>query len=239
MKEENDGDPMGEHLHRFTVKFSPTESKKYNITCNRPRTVLKAIKSTQTYNMRMEMEMCADENIVIQLGKEDKASIVATHFPCTCIRDGESLIISRKSDIVEAAKAKLYKPIQSRDKYSVFYIDTEGGENTKTKRLFRNNAVKQFRYLCVYGKKGMSVEEALKRDGRFIDDLGDFKLSDSKNPSRTFENTEKVDTLDRKKLKLCLPRKKKTKGQPADQQANQYTSQSSPAAWYTFNCNLC
>ncbi|KAL7375719.1 hypothetical protein ABVT39_022453 [Epinephelus coioides] len=222
VKEENDGDPMGEHLHRFTVKFSPTESKKYNITCNRPRTVLEVLKSTKIYNKRMEMEMRADENIVIQLGKEDKKYTVATHFPCTCIRDGESLIISRKSKIVEAAKDQLYNPVQSRDKYSVFYIDREGGLNTKQKKLFRSKAVKQFKYLCVYGEKGMTVEEALKRDGRFIDDLGDFELSDNKNPSHTFENTEIVDTLDQKKLKLCLPRK--SNEQLADQQANQYTS---------------
>ncbi|XP_049423642.1 serine protease FAM111A-like isoform X2 [Epinephelus fuscoguttatus] len=212
---------MGEHLHRFTVKFSPTDRKEYAIACDRPCTVLEVLKSTENYSKKMRK--CADENIVIQLGKEDKASIVATHFPCTCIRDGESLIISCEAEIVEAAKDQLYNPIQSREKYSVFYIDREGGLNTKQKKLFRSKAVKQFKYLCVYGQKGMTVEEALKRDGRFINDLGVFELSDNDNPSCLTEYTQKVDTLDQKKLKLCLPRKKKRKGQPADQKANQYT----------------
>ncbi|XP_049895863.1 serine protease FAM111A-like [Epinephelus moara] len=199
---------MGEHLHRFTMKFSPTDSNEFAIACDRPRTVLEAIKSTENYSKKMRK--CADENIVIQLGKEDKASIVATHFPCTCIREGESLIISCEPEIVEAAKDQLYNPIQSRDKYSVFYIDREGGLYTKQKKLFRNTAVKQFKYLVVYGEKGMTVKEALIRDGRFIDDLGVFELSDNDNPSCLTEYTQKVDILDQKEFKIRLPRSKRT-----------------------------
>uniref|UniRef100_A0A8C9XN70 Serine protease n=1 Tax=Sander lucioperca TaxID=283035 RepID=A0A8C9XN70_SANLU len=155
------------------------------------------------------MKTCPDENIVIQLGKEDKESTVATHFPCSCIGEGESLFISFKPEKVEVARDQLYRPIQSRDKYSVFYIDTIGGKNTKQKNLFRNNAVKEFKYLCVYGEKGMTVKEALKRDGRFIDKLDDFTLTDNKNPNCITEQKQKVDNMDKKKFKICLPRNKR------------------------------
>ncbi|XP_031158494.2 LOW QUALITY PROTEIN: protein FAM111A-like [Sander lucioperca] len=206
VKEENGVDIMGEHLHRITVKFSTTGTTKYTIDCDHPRTVLEVIKSTE--NFEKKVQNCPDENIVIQLGKA-RDSIVATHFPCTCIRSCQSLIISGEPEKVEVAQDQFYKPIQSRDKYSVFYIDTVGGKYTKQKKLFRNNAVKEFKYLCVYGEKGMTVKECLKRDGRFIDDLDNFTLSDNADPDSITECTQKVDNLHEKQFKICLPRNNK------------------------------
>lgn len=194
---------QGGHSHRFTVKFSPTAPYEYPIDCDQPRTVLEALKSTEIYNKKMKKSI--DENIVIQLGKADRKSVVATHFPCSCVSDDESLIISCESEKVEEAVDQHYKAIDSRDKYSVFYIDTVGGLHTRKKKLFRNNALKQFKFLCVYGEKGITVEEALKRDGRFIDDLSDFTLSDNDNPSQLTLCTRKVDNLDQKKFKISLP----------------------------------
>ncbi|XP_075948265.1 serine protease FAM111A-like [Anarhichas minor] len=205
VKKENDGDSTGEHLHCFKVKFSKKDVTKTTFDCDQPRTVLEVLKSSIKY----QELMFTDENIVIQLGKGDKALAVATHFPCSCIREGEILILSLKKEKVE--QAQQYKTVHSRDEYSVFYIDTAGGLNTKTKKLFINNAVKQFKYLCVYGEKGMTVEEALKRDGRFIDDLRNFTLIDNKHPSNSTEFTRKVDNLDGKEFKICLPRNTSSK----------------------------
>ncbi|XP_051251164.1 serine protease FAM111A-like [Dicentrarchus labrax] len=207
VKKEDNCDAPGGHLHRFKVKFSCTDRYKYAIDCDRPRTVLEAIQSSEHYSKKMKK--CSDENIVIQLGKSDKESIVATHFPCSCVSDGEPLIISCESEKVEEAQGQHCQPIHSRDKYSVFYIDTVGGLFTKQKKLFRNSAVKQFKYLCVYGEKGTTVEEALRRDGRFIDDLGDFTLSDNDNPNCIIGRKQKVDKLDKKEFKIRLPRNKR------------------------------
>ncbi|XP_063324600.1 uncharacterized protein LOC134623367 [Pelmatolapia mariae] len=67
--------------------------------------------------------------------------------------------------------------VKARDCYSVFYISTKGGLNAKKEKSFlKNDALKQFKYLCVYGEKGITAAEALKRDSRFTDDLGDFEL---------------------------------------------------------------
>ncbi|KAM9335172.1 serine protease FAM111A-like [Symphorus nematophorus] len=208
VKKENDGNSTDGHSHRFKVKFSPSDHYKYPVDCYQPRTVLEAIQSLQTYSKKMKK--CSNENIVIQLGKADKESIVATHFPCSCIRDDECLIMSCESEKVEEAQGQHYNIIQPRDNYSVFYIDTVGGVFTKKKKLFRNTAVKQFKFLCVYGEKGMTVEEALKRDGRFIDDLGNFALSDNHDPKCITERTQKVDNLDQKEFKIRLPRNTRT-----------------------------
>ncbi|XP_045920869.1 serine protease FAM111A-like isoform X2 [Micropterus dolomieu] len=210
VKKENNGDPTDGHLHHFKVKYSRTDIYEYPTDCDQPRTVLEAIKSTDHYQKKMKKK-CLDENIVIQLGKEDQKSIVATHFPCSCIQDGESLIITCESEKVEEALDQHDKTIHSRDKYSVFYIDTEGGLHTKQKKLFRSKAVKQFKYLCVYGEKGMTVEEALRRDGRFIDDLGSFALSDNSDRNSITGPTRVVDNLDKKEFKIRLPRNKRAK----------------------------
>ncbi|XP_076581354.1 serine protease FAM111A-like [Chaetodon auriga] len=205
VKKEYNAESADGHLHRLTVKFSHAKSDEYSIDCYQPRTVLQAIKSTEYY--KTNMKKWSDENIVIQLGKEHKKHIVATHFPCCCIPDNECLIASCESEKVEQAQDQHYRTVFSRDEYSVFYIDREGGLNAKSKQLFRNKAVKQFKYLCVYGEKGITVEEALKRDGRFIDDLDDFTLSDNDNPNSITERTQKVDNLDQKKFKIRLPRR--------------------------------
>uniref|UniRef100_A0AAX7TFB4 Serine protease n=1 Tax=Astatotilapia calliptera TaxID=8154 RepID=A0AAX7TFB4_ASTCA len=151
----------------------------YTVQCDQLCTVLEAIKSNEKCNKKIK---CADENIMIQLGKEDKKSIVATHFPCSCIDDGEYLIILCGEKKVEG-EVQHSKIVYPKEHYSVFYIDTVGGLNTKTKKLFKNNDVKQFKNLCVYGEKVITVAEALKRDGRFIDDLGNYELSNNQDPN--------------------------------------------------------
>lgn len=210
-------------MHRFVVKFSHTDPKKFNIYCDQPRTVLDVIKSNDIYK-KMNNKY-SDENIVIQLGKEDRASIVATHFPCSCIGEGECLIISCKSEKVEETKGQHDKMVHPRNKYSVFYIDREGGVHTKTKELFRNSAVKQYKFLCVYGEKGMTVKEAVKSDGRFIDDIGAFQLSDNENPNSFTGCNERIDKLDQKEFKICLPLNKRENDK--EEQENPDTSDKS------------
>uniref|UniRef100_A0A3B4TJ87 Serine protease n=1 Tax=Seriola dumerili TaxID=41447 RepID=A0A3B4TJ87_SERDU len=192
---------QGEHSNHFTVKFSRHDPKEYNVNCHQPCTVLEAIKSTEKYKEKIK---CADANIIIQLGKEDKESIVPTHFPCSCISDDECLIISCKTEKIEEAQVQQNKIIYPRDRYIVFFIDTIGGVNAKSKELFRSSVVKQYKTLCVYGEKGMTVEAALKRDGRFIDDLGKFSLSDNENPNILTDCTVTVDNLDQKLLKISV-----------------------------------
>ncbi|XP_030609858.1 protein FAM111A-like [Archocentrus centrarchus] len=202
VKEESDVDLTGRHSHEFTVKFNQASPNEYTVLCSQPCTVLKAIKSNEKCNEKIK---CSDENIMIQLGKADKESSVATHFPCSCINDGECLIILCKEEKVEV-KVQDFKIIHPKDHYSVFYIDTVGGLHTKRKELFKNSDVKKFKRVCVYGEKGMTVDEAVKRDGRFIDDLGYFELSDNRDLKRLTVHTQRVDNLHLRDYKMRLPK---------------------------------
>uniref|UniRef100_A0A3B3TU96 Protein FAM111B-like n=1 Tax=Poecilia latipinna TaxID=48699 RepID=A0A3B3TU96_9TELE len=159
---------------------------------------------------RTKIRRSLDESIIIQLGKRDRESVVPTHFPCSCIGDGETVILYHyASEKIEKVQEQHDKTIHPKDHYSVFYIDTVGGLKTKTKELFRNKILKQFKFLCVYGVKGMTVEEALKQDGRFLDSLGEFKLSDNENPNRLTVRTQRVDSLHQKAFKIRLPLNKR------------------------------
>ncbi|CAI5675429.1 unnamed protein product [Oreochromis niloticus] len=101
--------------------------------------------------------------------------------------------------------SKNKKMVKARDCYSVFYIGTKGGLNAKKeKSFFKNDALKQFEYLCVYGEKGITAAEALKRDGRFTDDLGYFELVNIDDERKT-ECTDIIDCLDNKKFQICFP----------------------------------
>ncbi|KAI4800466.1 hypothetical protein KUCAC02_009692 [Chaenocephalus aceratus] len=199
-KKEKDADPTAGHLHRFRVKF-PSDRKEHTIDCVQPGTVLRAIQTCHKYNKQF-----SDEKLVIQLGKEDKKYAIATHFPCTCIRQDVCLILSHEKEKTEWTQGQNEEPIQSKEMYSVFYIDTVGGLNTRTKKFIRSTDFNDFTYLCVYGEKGRTVEDALRRDGRFIDDLGNFTLSDNKDPIKTTGCTQPVDNLHGKEFKLCLER---------------------------------
>ncbi|KAM8746877.1 serine protease FAM111A-like isoform 1-T2 [Acanthopagrus schlegelii] len=196
--------PQGGRGHHFKVQFSHKDIK-YTVDCDPPCTVLEGIQTKQKYKQLNYPE----KNLVIQLGKGDDY-IVATHFPSSCVPRGEVLTISCEPELVEDAKIQPATAVHSRDRYSVFYIDTVGGKNAKTKNIFTNNAVKKFKYLCVYGEKGTTVEEALKRDGRFSDDLCNFTLSDNENPDCLTEPVDNVDGLNGNKFKICLPRKKRS-----------------------------
>ncbi|KAJ4921137.1 hypothetical protein JOQ06_024721 [Pogonophryne albipinna] len=206
IKKEKDADPTAGHLHRFSVKFSPSDPKEYTIDCVQPGTVLRAIKTCNKYNKQFP-----DENPVIQLGKKDREYAIATHFPCTGIWEDVCLILSHEKENIEETQVQNEEPIQSEEMYSVFCIDTVGGENTLTKKFIRSNDFNRFKYLCVYGEKGreITVEDALRRDGRFIDDLGYFTLSDNTDSNKITECTQPVDNLHGKKFKLCLERNKK------------------------------
>uniref|UniRef100_A0A3Q3Q3L7 Serine protease n=1 Tax=Monopterus albus TaxID=43700 RepID=A0A3Q3Q3L7_MONAL len=152
-----------------------------------------------------------DENVVIRLGQGHMEYVVATHFPCTCISDRELVTIFYQPKTAEKIQDQNYT-IYPREEYSVFYIDTIGGKNAKSKKKFRNNVFTKFKYLRVYAEKGMTVEQALKRDGRFTDDLGGFSLSDNDHSKIKIERTQPVDNQDDKKLKLCYRHETQQRG---------------------------
>uniref|UniRef100_A0A3B3TTF7 Serine protease n=1 Tax=Poecilia latipinna TaxID=48699 RepID=A0A3B3TTF7_9TELE len=186
------------------------------VYCKKQGTVLQTIKSERPkeydeFIKKLGKKEISDENMIISSGEGNDSHIVATHFPCFCVKEGEYLTITTSARVVEKQTEEARAFLTG--KCFVFFIDKEGGENTKSKThlIFRCNRIPvQFRYFCVYGAKGMTVEEALRRDGRFVDGLTHFTLSDNENKFTT-KCTEIVDNLDGRKFQICLPKTGKTK----------------------------
>ncbi|XP_035989891.1 protein FAM111A-like [Fundulus heteroclitus] len=197
---------QADHQHSFTVKFG-ADGPEHTVTCTQPRTVLQVIKSHESQQFKEKIKK-PEENIIIKLGKGNDCHIVATHFPCSCVDEGERLTIITSASEVE--KKQKETSVLPKDNYSVFFIDKEGGKKCKTKtaEIFRCNTIPgKFRYYRVYAKKGMKIKEALRLDGRFVDYLSDFSLSCNKNGKLT-RCTEIVDCLHEKKFQICLEKKK-------------------------------
>ncbi|XP_058479729.1 serine protease FAM111A-like [Solea solea] len=103
-------------------------------------------------------------------------------------------------------KTKEDLPIRPEEEYAIFFIDKDFGLNCEKKQLFINNALKKIKYVCIYGDKEMTVVEALKKDGRFVDDLVSFYLEDIDKKEQTYECMMKIKFLHGKKFKICMRR---------------------------------
>ncbi|XP_061566058.1 serine protease FAM111A-like [Cololabis saira] len=230
VKKEEDDVPVNAHeYHTFTVKFKKG-GRNLTVECKQPSTVLEAIKSF--LGEKFKYITWADEKLLIKLGDIYASPCVPTHFPCSCVEEGECLTITTLAKPVEAKNPERY-PILPKERYSIFSINKEGGENTKSKakEVFREtHYLSKLEYFCVYGEKGTTVEEALKRDGRFVEGLTDFELSDENKPETFTMSTQTVNNLHDKKFKICLSPKKSTEPvkQPKTASKNLQSSKSKP-----------
>ncbi|XP_031666762.1 protein FAM111A isoform X2 [Oncorhynchus kisutch] len=153
--------------HSFRYRFGYQQRR---VTCHTHGTVLDALRTStefkNTTKIRQGME------IVIQREKEPRAA-VSTHFPCHLIDNNELLTVSfirllngGSSDTRGLNKQSNPPKIQP-DKLMTFCVETEGGQNIKTKVMKNPELKKKVKYVCVYCYKGEKVKQALRRDGRF------------------------------------------------------------------------
>ncbi|XP_071187763.1 serine protease FAM111A-like isoform X1 [Salvelinus alpinus] len=231
MKMAEPNDSMKEHLHRFLFKFLDKEDQ-YEITCKSPCSVLQALELSskfcelkektgkQKMETRQQEKAMRRQDLVIQTMKGKKP--IATHFPCHLIKNGEILTISTISnDSGESTTetTQIYKEIKQ---YVIFYIESKGGKNTKTKQLLKNKKLEPFSPLCIYAICGETVETALTRDGRFHDNvfIQTCTLVESESdPPRCVEMNVLVDCLDKQTFKMILEEKNTTQAATAPPQA--------------------
>ncbi|XP_042185541.1 serine protease FAM111A-like, partial [Oncorhynchus tshawytscha] len=185
--------------HSFRYRFGYQQLR---VTCHTHGTVLDALRTStefkNTTKTRQGME------IVIQREKEPRAA-VSTHFPCHLIDNDELLTVSfiRVLNGGSSDTQGLYKqsntPKIQPDKLMTFCVETEGGQNIKTKAMKNPELRNKVKYVCVYGYKGERVKQALRRDGRFDKTVlkTGFVLSEPETSVDT-EMSQLVDGLDGK-----------------------------------------
>ncbi|KAM9717753.1 serine protease FAM111A-like [Menidia menidia] len=198
------------HGHHFRVQFRSAKDI-HRINCKRPQPLLEAIKS-QLENEFIEKVTVADGNIIIMLGEGAEASLLPTHFPCSCIDKDQLLIISTSTKAVECSNVTT--DVEERNQYCVFKVENVGADNTKSKikRIFRcTNIPVKFRSFRVYAKEGMTVLEAIKQDGRFVDDLNDFSLQDNEDDTLIKCTAPISKEMDNRCFRVRLPKDKQSK----------------------------
>uniref|UniRef100_A0A3P9DSR7 Serine protease n=1 Tax=Maylandia zebra TaxID=106582 RepID=A0A3P9DSR7_9CICH len=124
--------------------------------------------------------------------------------PCTVLEAIKSKTVYKK--MVKCADEYVIIRRGTGDDESIipilsFTLIQQEGKNLKPSKHLKFTILNKFKYLRVYGEKRITAEEALKRDGRFIDELCSFDLINITDKCKT-ECTDKIDRLDEKKFQI-------------------------------------
>ncbi|XP_038860344.1 serine protease FAM111A-like [Salvelinus namaycush] len=193
-KEEHD------ESHSFRYRFLYQQRR---VTCHTHGTVLDALRTSPEFENMTKTKQGME--IVIQREKEPRAA-VSTHFPCHLIDNDELVTVSfirgpKGSSSDTQSLSKRSNPPQKiqPDKLMTFCVETQGGQNIKTKVMKNPELRKKVKYVCVYGYKGEKVKRALRRDGRFDKTIFSTRCVLSEPETRVdTEMSQPVDGLDGK-----------------------------------------
>ncbi|XP_030294988.1 protein FAM111A-like [Sparus aurata] len=188
---------QGEKSHA-THSFSwQWKNGRTTCTCNQAGTVEEVLKRSPAFT-KIAGQNEGKELVFLKNGKA-----ISSHTPCRLIVKDEQLIVKYIKAVDEP------KPLDRapRFKYGepvMFHVLTRGGENIVV--ILRNTALKKVSLeVTVYAHKGEKVKHALRRDGRFRDEVfkKNWALFDTSTDVTT-EMSSLVDDLDGKTFKIIL-----------------------------------
>ncbi|KAL1273695.1 hypothetical protein QQF64_026509 [Cirrhinus molitorella] len=177
------------------------------VSGNTSMTVLDALKTSDTFNANKNVKDVKKEIVIL---RADGAA-VKMDFPCCLIEKNESLkiIFIKKEKKAFTVEGKQETLIPQRTGLVTFYIKTTGKKNMKY--IMKNNELtEKADYVCVYAFREEEVETALKRDGRFIDNIYqklcvlslESREGAKKNQKSSYEMANRVKYLNRKKFQI-------------------------------------
>ncbi|KAL1273699.1 hypothetical protein QQF64_026513 [Cirrhinus molitorella] len=195
--------------HTFNFRY---RSKKYTVACDTSKTVLDALKTNKKF--RKIKKENREKDIVIQRSKGavTKAA-VNTDFPCCLIERDELLDITfiknGGNDVTMEETTERCSFSTQSENLVIFYIKTKGGN--KVKRLMKNNELRQkVDDVCVYAFKEDKLNDALQRDGRFINAIFEKECALYNLQSETdYEMSKTVEHLDGKHFEIIVRNDKK------------------------------
>uniref|UniRef100_A0A671VSR2 Protein FAM111A-like n=1 Tax=Sparus aurata TaxID=8175 RepID=A0A671VSR2_SPAAU len=187
---------QGEKSHATHSFFWQWNKQRTTCTCNRSGTVEEVLKRSPAFT-KIAGQNEGKELVFLKNGKA-----ISSHTPCRLIAKDEQLIVK----YIQRAKDKNEPkhPVVQSVELVTFHVLTRGGENIVV--ILRNTELKKVSLeMTVYAYKGENVKRALRRDGRFRDEV--FKkncvLSDTSTGDTT-EMSSLVDDLDGKTFKIIL-----------------------------------
>ncbi|XP_052454457.1 serine protease FAM111A isoform X1 [Carassius gibelio] len=190
--------------HTFNFRY---KSEKFEVACDTSKTVLDALNTNKIF--RKIKKDNKEKEIVIQRSKGAvHRAAIKTDFPCCLVEKNELLDISFiKSHENVATKKKTTGRLSFSNEskgFVIFYIKTKGGE--KVKRLMKNNELRmKVEDVCVYAFKDDKLNAALRRDGRFSNDIFKKQCVLYNLESETkYEMSKTVEHLDGKHFKIIV-----------------------------------
>ncbi len=173
--------------------------------CNTSMTVIEALTSNNIFKNINKKN--TEKEIVIQRseGKVLRAA-VKTDFPCCLIERDEILKIQFINNLGNASTEQktTVDDISNPETLVTFYIHSTGGQ--KMRLLMKNRNLRlNVDDVCVYAFKEEDCRSALKRDGRFIDDIFKIHCALSEMDSETiFEMSSTAEQLHQKHFQVIV-----------------------------------
>ncbi|KAF5889345.1 protein FAM [Clarias magur] len=191
--------------HEHTLRFD-YKSEIYKLSCNAPMTVQQRLQKDSLFRAICKKEVNGKVNKeVIILREQMPRAAVEPNFPCSLLNDNECLDISfiKSGENRSTVKTPLLS-LQSPENLLCFYIKTRGDKNIRV--VMKNNELikKNVDYVCVYAVKGEKVKKALKRDGRFIDDIFSKGGLVNKKTKERVNMSNLVDHLDGEQFQITI-----------------------------------
>uniref|UniRef100_A0A3B1JN32 Serine protease n=1 Tax=Astyanax mexicanus TaxID=7994 RepID=A0A3B1JN32_ASTMX len=151
------------HSHSF--KFCKKDnSDPHQINCTSSGTVLQALQTSDHFTTLVN-----NQTFIIERKKKNPLMGELLHIHTfTEEKDQKDKSTKVKDEGAQDAEdAQKTKPASGE--LITFTVESKGGKNTKSKQIVRNKILKDFKTLSVYAYSEDTIEEALKRDGRFAD----------------------------------------------------------------------
>ncbi|XP_057218365.1 serine protease FAM111A-like [Triplophysa rosa] len=145
----------------------------YSVHCDPSMTVLDALNTSRVFKQEKEKPKNKDKQVLILTSKKKiTRAAVKTDFPC-CLIDNDEIIDVNfiQNDGSASTNQNTNLPPSSRpDMFVIFYIKKRGGD--KIQLLLKSEALrKRVEYVCVYAHKEERLKTALRRDGRFNNNM--------------------------------------------------------------------
>uniref|UniRef100_A0A671Q5F0 Serine protease n=1 Tax=Sinocyclocheilus anshuiensis TaxID=1608454 RepID=A0A671Q5F0_9TELE len=190
-----------------TANYCFNRLKRFSVSCKTSMTVLEALNTSQMFKNEKDKKKNKQKEILIQRCKEGvPTAAVKTDFPCCLIETDEILYIDfiqkdENSCTNRTTADPSLRKTSMPETLVTFQVKKEGGQ--KVRLLLKSKALRRrVQYVCVYAFKGEKIKTALKRDGRFKNDI--FRKHCALSDELKHEWSNPVDNLDRKAFQLVV-----------------------------------
>ncbi|XP_012972664.1 serine protease FAM111A [Mesocricetus auratus] len=177
-----------------TLDVNPRKNKnmKHELTHNGTSSLYEALSTLSA--VKEEIETHQGKEMLVR-GKEGIEGYINLGMPLCCLPEGSHVVITFSKSKSELEERSFEPQDQASTSYVRFYIHAIGSKKRKIVKC--GELHKNGNKLCVYGLKGETIKDTLRKDGRFIFTEGDhWKLINDLDT--IIENTQPVDELDGK-----------------------------------------